>query len=439
MIQSGFFEQPRKIDFGNTDLQISDVGESFEHYKVKAFKVFNFKAFEDTEWIEINKLTLFLGDNSAGKSVLYQVVKLLKSCYDLLSQERYFYDFGDIKEIVGTFDDAHNKNSEKQQIVFSFLLENEQFLEQKYVYSVEISPTPKHEYGMVSRVVLKTETVTLELLDYYESQNLFFLRRKQEFEVPSGVENNVKQTMEALRNFAGHIRTISYHRHIPNRKMTFTGSVKEYVESKGENAYEMLIQLAQSNPEREKKINAWLEKYGYTYFWNSAEKNIGEFMLVNKKTGKKSNIVDNGLGISQSLPIAVELSDLKGNTLLLDTPEAFLQTRMQSEMGDLLLEGAKTGNVLAETGSEYVVLRIQRRVAEGEIDSKDISIYFLCDGMENGSTFCEKMEMNSYGEFINTPEQFKFFFSSDYFDMQAMSRMKIEQMRKIQNANSDRY
>lgn len=404
MEQNGFFEQPRKMDLKNINLQFFGEEESANTLRIVAFK--------NTGWIRINKLTMFLGDNSAGKSVLYQVVRLLKKCYDLLDLEKHFSDFGAVEDIVGTFEDAHNKNSEEQQISFSFLFENTKIGGQTYVYQIEITPVLEHKYGMVSSVTLEKDTENHELLKYYDSQNLFFLRRKKGFEIPDEVEKNVIQIMEALRNFAGQIRTISYHRHIPERKMIFTGSQKKYVESNGENAYEMLIQLAESDSEREKKINSWLNKFGYTYHWDSEEKNIGEFMLVNNKTGKKSNIVDNGLGISQSLPIAVEMSDLKGSTILLDTPEAFLQTRMQSEMGDLLIEGAKTGNILAETGSEYIVLRIQRRISEGLIEAKDVSIYFLCDNDGDGSTECKILEINSFGEFVNIPEQFKFFFSS---------------------------
>ena len=439
MVQSGFFEQPRKIDLWNLQLFGEDT-EKENIFKVVAFKLYNFKAFEDTDWIYINKLTLFLGDNSAGKSVLYQVVKLLKNCYELMTQGRYFSDLGNVKEIVGTFEDAHNKNSENECIVFSFLIENIMLPAQKFVYCVEIRPTGRHEYGIVSKVTLDRIGIGKEeLLTFYDCQNLFFLRHKQNVSVPNGVAKDVMRVMDALRDFAEQIRAISCHRYIPERQMVFTGTPKEYVESNGENAYEMLIQLAGSAPEREQKINGWLNKFGYTYHWEAAERNVGEFMLVNERTGKKSNIVDNGLGISQSLPIAVELSDLKGNTILLDTPEAFLQTRMQSEMGDLLIEGAKTGNVLAETGSEYVVLRIQRRIAENIIDAKDVSLYFIYDNKENGSAVCQMLEVNPYGEFINVPKEFKFFFSSDYFDMQAMSKVKIEQMRKNQNAGGDRH
>lgn len=406
-------------------------------YQVIAFKLHNFKAFQETDWIRINQLTLFLGDNSAGKSVLYQVVKLLKTCFEAISQERYFNDLGGVKDIVGKYADAHNKNAADDKTRFSFLLENKKNTADKIAYHIEISPSKEHDYGRISDVVIESREWKRQLLEYYESQNLFFLRRKAEIEIPENISSDVKAVLEAMRNFAEQIRAISYQRQAPERSMTFTGSTKDYVDSDGANTYEMIVQLGKNDPEREKKINAWLRKFGYAYEWNAFEKNIGEFLLVNQKTGKKSNIVDNGLGISQSLPIAVELSDLKGTTILLDTPEAFLQTRMQSEMGDLLIEGAKTGNVLAETGSEYILLRIQRRIAEKVLNKEKVSFYFILD--QNGDAKCYELQLNEYGEFINTPEKFQEFFSSDYYDMQAMSLEKINQKRKNEHAAGNRH
>jgi len=38
-------------------------------YQLKSFRVFGFKAFYDSGWVELNRITLLLGENSAGKSV----------------------------------------------------------------------------------------------------------------------------------------------------------------------------------------------------------------------------------------------------------------------------------------------------------------------------------------------------------------------------------
>ena len=132
-------------------------------------------------------------------------------------------------------------------------------------------------------------------------------------------------------------------------------------------------------------------------------------MLRDLQTGLETNLVDNGFGISQSLPLAVGLADSESKNMLIDSPEAFLQTKMQSELGDLLIEGTKGKKALVETGSEYLLIRLQRRIAEKKFDANNLAIYFIDE--QNGRTECKKIDVNELGDLENAPEEFLEFFS----------------------------
>ena len=57
-----------------------------EFYQLSAFRLIHFKAFHDTNWIKINHLTLLLGENSSGKSTLYQALGMLSAAYHYFIQ-----------------------------------------------------------------------------------------------------------------------------------------------------------------------------------------------------------------------------------------------------------------------------------------------------------------------------------------------------------------
>ena len=72
-------------------------------------------------------------------------------------------------------------------------------------------------------------------------------------------------------------------------------------------------------------VQDWLSKFGYSYRFKMSGVNRGEFVLKDLKSGIESNLVDNGFGISQSLPLAVALETIDQKTILIDSPEAFEQ------------------------------------------------------------------------------------------------------------------
>ena len=45
---------------------------------VTAMKLENFKAFEDSGWIDFNRITMFFGNNSAGKSTIFQALFFIR-------------------------------------------------------------------------------------------------------------------------------------------------------------------------------------------------------------------------------------------------------------------------------------------------------------------------------------------------------------------------
>ncbi|MCR4904096.1 MAG: ATP-binding protein [Butyrivibrio sp.] len=62
--------------------------ENEDDFIVTSFKLTNFKAFSDSGWIDLNKLTILMGKNSVGKSSITQAIQMVKVCYDSIMQGR---------------------------------------------------------------------------------------------------------------------------------------------------------------------------------------------------------------------------------------------------------------------------------------------------------------------------------------------------------------
>lgn len=388
-----------------------------EPYRLEAFRVYNYKAFHDSGWIQINHLTLFLGENSAGKSALYQVLAMVKKCFVSLNEESIFSDTQMLEDAFGTFDEMRNKCFSGENIRFAFRFREDRTGE-LVEYEIALQKSEKDLSGVVASAIVRCIYGEINLLEFYRSKNIFFLERRTEKYIPEDIAEVAGTIMTSLRSFAGSYRSIAATRTMPGRMMEFTGTGAE-----SDDAYEVLFGLSELERGDEAYIQDWLGKFGYRYRFHMVQKNRGAFMLENLKTKHQTNIVDNGYGIAQSLPVAVELMRAEKHVLMIDSPEAFLQTKMQSEMGDLLLKGASKGYVMAETSSEYLVLRVQRRITEKQFPAESVSIYFIdendCDYAE-----CTPVEIGENGKYVGAPKHLLQFFSSDFDDLEKMNEAR---------------
>lgn len=417
-MQTGFYLD--KTSGLNIAANLGNIVKKADVYEVKAFRMVHFKAFRDTGWIEVNHLTLLFGQNSSGKSALYQVLQMLLYAYNCMMREEYFSDLSYMEKITGNFQDLCNKRIDDPVVKIGFLLQNQ---ESKTEYWVQIAQKQPENTGYVENVYGKRKDESCDFLKYYHSINMFFLERREDIHIPVEIESMAEEMLLSIRSFARSLQMIAAHRHQPDRVMELTGIAPRSIGNAGETTFPMLYALSEMQGKQTAMLRGWLEKFGYTYRWQMVGINRGVFLLKDLKTGIESNLVDNGFGISQSLPLAVALDMIDGKTLLVDSPEAFLQTKMQSEMGDLMIEGSKNGRILLETGSEYLFLRIRRRVAEGVFLKENLSVYYL-EETGYGETICHKLTLDEFGEFQDPPDSFVQFFSSDYEDIERMDEIR---------------
>lgn len=241
---------------------------------------------------------------------------------------------------------------------------------------------------------------------------------------------------EILINYTDDFEYFYPSRSVPKRVMKLSLDNSRRVGALGENTYDVLYAI-ETNKEADKKkgINEYLNIFGYSYEWRISKNGYGEFLLVDLKTKAKVNILDCGFGISQILPIIVSCFDDSKEALAVDSPDAHLHSKVHGAICDLLIDTAKRRNVIIETHSENMLLRLQRRIVEkNEIYPDMATIYFITD--TGDGTVCKKITFNEYGDLVNEPAEFKQFFSASFEDVMSIAKAKGERMIE-KNANSD--
>jgi hypothetical protein len=118
-------------------------------------------------------------------------------------------------------------------------------------------------------------------------------------------------------------------------------------------------------------------------------------------------LTDVGFGVSQVLPVITLLQYVpEGSTVVLEQPEIHLHPLAQAGLADVIIQAAmhRKVQVILESHSEHLLLRLQRRMAEEVISTNDVKLYF-CDAPRGVSTLTT-LDVDLYGSIRNWPDKF---------------------------------
>lgn len=119
------------------------------------------------------------------------------------------------------------------------------------------------------------------------------------------------------------------------------------------------------------------------------------------------DLMDVGFGVSQVLPLLALLAYVpEGSTLVLEQPEMHLHPKVQSELADVFIDIARARHlqIIFESHSEHMLMRLQRRVAEQRISPEQVALYFCENDGEESSI--SQLQLDDCGSIANWPEEF---------------------------------
>ena len=203
------------------------------------------------------------------------------------------------------------------------------------------------------------------------------------------------------------IRYLGPLRKSPTRIERLVEKSKTYVGREGEGVASILHR----DPSTAGTVNKYMREMSIPYELHVRKLDpdgagtLGEIIAV-QLVDLRSNVIlsleDVGFGISQVLPLLVQLAISKKDLVLIEQPELHLHPAIQAHFGDLLIEGSKESKAnqfIIETHSEHLLLRLQRRIREGTLSSEDLRIYYIDANSEQGS-YAQLIELDENGEFI---------------------------------------
>lgn len=103
-----------------------------------------------------------------------------------------------------------------------------------------------------------------------------------------------------------------------------------------------------------------------------------EIFVLDKLTGARISFENVGAGLGQILPILRAIFDRpSGKKLLIEQPELHLHPKAQAEFGSILVDALQKGvinQVIVETHSEALLLRVQKLIREGKLQAQDVAV-----------------------------------------------------------------
>ncbi len=188
-----------------------------------------------------------------------------------------------------------------------------------------------------------------------------------------------------------------------------------------------LANMHARNPDAWQKMKSDLEEFGRTsgLFDEIFIKRLGRyefepFQLEVRKSGKrrkgaKRNLIDVGYGVSQVLPLLVELLDPNGSSLLLlQQPEVHLHPSAQAALGSLFCTIAASGRqLIVETHSEYIIDRVRMDIRDrtAELEPDVVSLLFF--ERTDLDVHIHSLRFDEQGNVLDAPDGYGQFFMDE--------------------------
>ena len=211
-------------------------------------------------------------------------------------------------------------------------------------------------------------------------------------------------------------------RDFPKRDYLWAHSRPADVGRKGEKAVDAILAATESGemlnlrPKMRRlpfqgMVAHWLRHLGLIHSFKVEEiaqgSNRWQAKIVTRENSSEVLLTDVGFGVSQVLPVITLLLYVpEESTVILEQPEIHLHPLAQAGLADVLIHAAmhRRVQVILESHSEHLLLRLQRRIAEQGIAAGEVKLYF-CD-IRRGASALTPLAVDLLERIDNWPEHF---------------------------------
>ena len=413
---------------------------------ITEFSTQNFKSWQDTGKLQFAPLTGFFGANNSGKTSILQLLLLLKQTVENQPSDwnAPLYFGNDSSPVnLGNFDTVIHRHDPTLRLGIS--------VSWKLHRQITIRGNSIDSLSHSTSIVKKYNNMMLEHFHYTAGENDFAIGwTNQGYRLQNntidvepfrcyGVVNSTGPLEEflplrnAFEDLFSRVHYLGPRRDDPQHDYSWGESHPKDVGRYGEDMISALLSSRVRQLSIEEQILKWLQRLdlidSYALNPTSNTNQDYEFLVKQYKDGPEVGLTDVGFGVSQVLPLIAQCYYApEGSILILENPEAHLHPKAQSELADVFIDVVKNRNVqiILESHSEHLLLRLMRRIAEEEI-SADQTAFHFCK-IEDGNSQAEQLKVDEYGNISNWPQNF---FGDDMGDL--AEKTKAEMKRRKAN------
>jgi predicted ATPase len=403
----------------------------------------NYKAYEDTGRIDLAPITIIMGANNSGKSVFLQPFLVMKQTFKSLGTYPLLLRGGIVD--AGEYEDVVYMHHMDRQVSLEFgftVLEQFNGLpvsNANFTYKISVRYDEKDknikivkeeicdESGELSIRLSGDKELTIKSGGFSSEIRIEDLReqpksllelllllgrsdfrsRLKKLNIKSKIIEDLRAILEMVSHNFQSIFYIGPLRRPPTRYYDISERPRdESIGVYGEYTPQILERELDS---LRNILTQWLESIDVKaeVKIKSVTHNLISILLKDPESGLEVNLADSGFGISQIIPIVIEgYRSPRKSLVIYEQPELHLHPKAQASLIDffayLIREHGK--QVIIETHSEHIILRLQRRVAEQMLKPSDVSIYY-CEREKTGSKL-KRVEVGSDGTIREWPKGF---------------------------------
>ena len=357
----------------------------------------NYRIFSELQELRLAPVTVIFGKNNVGKTAILRLPLLIRSAFEcktddvvlpLLSDRSFLFD--DAKDLVyGKANRAIELDMSSDNgisLSVSFFVDNDgsgskthlekwSFRNGDRKYEISRADTGEMNAEDVLNVKFSGIIPDERILQYvnlsYFQQDVLYLKA-------------IRESPE--RDF---------------RLYPYTGNVGRLP------FYDMLVQdsLAAQHPLLD-RVSKWYETNfdGWKVSVDKHRAPIYSIMLDNDIV--KSNVLDTGMGIVQSMPIVISayMDYPRPALIILEEPETHLHPAAHGELCELLASQASPARrFLIETHSQNFIMRLRCMIANGSINRSDVALYYVNYDSERKQSILKEVVVDEKGEVENWP------------------------------------
>ncbi|GAA4294144.1 AAA family ATPase [Aestuariibaculum suncheonense] len=407
----------------------------------------NYKGFKH-QIISLDDINFLVGENSTGKTSFLKIVNLLSS-----PEFWYDYEFNNNEVELGYFEEIIDKRSEEKFFRLGiekeedFLDDNEkanfrilfEFQELKSVPVLKLVKLNIDKFDVLVKFTRKQISYRIK-----PQNNIQYEDWVNDFDFPKAYKVLVFSTLNMpvylLRHFLGNELSESSDGVVKRRGISNSMLYKNYkwlapIRAKAKRTYEsykikfspegdhipsILRQILASKSTKEKNriINA-LEQFGKgSNLFDKIEirelgkKNSSPFEIIVKYKDLEIKLPNVGYGVSQSLPLIIEILSSKGTCFSIQQPEVHLHPKAQSAFGSFLFNAVKNdrNKFIIETHSDFTINRLRYKLhsSKSNVDFKSKVLFFERKMDGNCITVIEINNDGSYAS--DVPASYRDFF-----------------------------